>query len=329
MSYIFVPLDKEHRIMNWLNTFNNDECVFMNPKENNDSMWKFACRVVKKYEADKDIVIAWQFIYGVYIYMASRFYRKRVKIIALNFIEHSVGWKAKVKALLYNRCFANKNFYTGINCIEYLKEYKKYYKIYDDRVLEMPDCNFRTDIQERSFDIGDGTIFCGGFIRDWKTFFNAAKLLPHLNFVAVIRNVESIDKNELPENVRIYGPMPIAQFYVLLRQCSISVIALPSSVPNGFTVMIQSAYLNRPIIATDCVAVNKLLYNQKLNKWGGATYKQGDAKDLADKIEKLYADIESRKAYCEVMLENVKERSAEAYSDRLLKFADKIIADKS
>lgn len=50
---------------------------------------------------------------------------------------------------------------------------------------------------------------------------------------------------------------------------------------------------------------------------------------MADKIEKLYADIESRKAYCEVMLENVKERSAEAYSDRLLKFADKIIADKS
>lgn len=124
MSYIFVPLDKEHRIMNWLNTFNNDECVFMNPKENNDSMWKYACRVVKKYEAGKDIVIAWQFIYGVYIYMASRFYRKRVKIIALNFIEHSVGWKTKIKVLLYNRCFANKNFYTGINCIEYLKEYK-------------------------------------------------------------------------------------------------------------------------------------------------------------------------------------------------------------
>lgn len=137
----------------------------------------------KKTE-DGDVIIAWIFRYAISVAVLNKILRKPINIVGLNFIDHSVGWKVKIKELVYDKIFQDSNFHMSVNCIEFLDKYMEKYKIDKKRVFELQDCNyFETPIHD--FSEGDNSIFCGGNIRDWKCIL----ILKWINFMIYWLNV--------------------------------------------------------------------------------------------------------------------------------------------
>lgn len=233
--------------------------------------------------------------------------------------------KLKLKKLVYNYIFLNKHSYVSVNCNQEKEKILKRYKIDRTQIFILTDC-IAWKWPEEPFTNGDGYIFCGGSLRDWKVYFEAAKLLPKIKFVAVGGSNylpdETVEK--APNNMKIYRDIPKDKFSELLAEATISVIAVPTTVPNGLTLVYDSAFLHRPIIATDTEAINNLLYSDESGLWGGIRYSLGNARDLADKIQKLFYDSEKRRELSENMYYNLSYHSAEAYSKRLLEFCDSI-----
>ncbi|KAB8288237.1 hypothetical protein [Bifidobacterium avesanii] len=217
----------------------------------------FAFSVLKQTHND-DVVIIWIFDYAPLFFFANKILNKQTKLVALNFLDHSTGWKAKIKSLLFNFMFNDKDFYLSANNMEYLQSCG--YRINWDHTFELQDCSYLS-MPTKSFDVGNGDIFCGGNIRDWKTFFHAASLLSDVHFVGVAGS-NSFDQNLLankPTNLDMHFDISMSEFYTLLGQSSISVVPVPNNIPNGLTVVFQSASLNRPVIVSENSSLIKLI----------------------------------------------------------------------
>lgn len=340
MTYYFVPFHKGDSL-SISQAFPYEKCRFMAPEDKQAqpsfarkslpnklkhawSLLRFA-RQVSRRAKDGDVIIIWILQYAIAFSWMRFITRKKVHILALNFIDHSKGWKARLKRFLFFPLFHDSRVWLAVNCMKYLPKYQRWYPIDAARVIEMKDCNY-FDYPRQNFSAGNGTIFCGGNIRDWNTFFGAARLLPDLSFIGVAGTggIPETLLNAKPANVEVHFDFSFDAFYQYLADCSISVIALPSDVPNGITVLFQSAFLSRPVIASDVPAMEDLLYDAETNRPCGFMYPMGDPQKLADQISLLMADVEMRKELTEAMHMNISHRTPEMYSKRLYQAVNRI-----
>ena len=150
----------------------------------------------------EDVIISGNFIVGAFIGFFCKTLSIKRTILSLNMISHEKGFVNKVvRKIIYNTAFTYKNFYTTVNSKELISLYSTTFSLKKDHffVLEDPIMNY---YEVASFNSGNGEVFCGGeAMRDWKTLFEAAKLLPAVRFVAIARKIYFDASLKIPENV--------------------------------------------------------------------------------------------------------------------------------
>ena len=161
---------------------------------------------------------------------------------------------------------------------------------------------------------GNGTVFCGGeAMRDWKTLFNAAQLLPNVKFVAIARKIYFDTTLIVPSNVTLYFDKDYDFFYDRLKESSVVAMPLSSTAPAGLIVMIRSAMLSIPVIVTSTSSTRNYIENEH----NGILIEVGDEKKLASQINLLLSDSTLRERLCLNMSKTIKEFSLENFSKKL------------
>ena len=262
----------------------------------------------------EDVIISGNFIVGAFIaFFCKRLSLKRT-ILSLNMISHEKGLVNKLfRKIVYNTAFKYSKFYTTVNSKELIDQYSKDYDIKKDHffVLEDPIMNY---YEIASFKPGNGTVFCGGeAMRDWKTLFKSAQLLPNVKFVAIARKIYFDNTLKVPENVTLYFDKTYDFFYDRLKESSIVAMPLSTTAPAGLIVMIRSAMLSKPIIVTSTSSTRNYIEHN----FNGILIGVGEEQKLADQISLLLSDIKIQERLCVNMSETIKSFSLDNFSRKL------------
>jgi glycosyltransferase involved in cell wall biosynthesis len=248
-----------------------------------------------RYSFGNAIILCWNFNIGAICGALYKVLRRKNSILSLNLIiwEESLNnLFFGIRRMIFQLAFNNRYFFSTINSPE-LVEYYKLFNIENSRFYNLPDPYYPWN-EKDFYTEGKGYIFSGGrSTRDWETFLDAAHSLPNVNFIIVANKKIFNHKLRISNNVKIYFDINDKLFYDLLKKSSIVVIPLTSNAPAGLTVLIRSALLSKPVIATETVCVKNYITNGK----NGVLVKMSDSASLANEIEKLVESNDLMKLY--------------------------------
>jgi len=136
----------------------------------------------------------------------------------------------------------------------------------------------------------------GGNARDYKTLIHAARRLPNLTFVLVVRP-ESIQGLDLPPNVKKYVDLPYLKTMNVLKHSKFMVLPLlNSTVPCGHVTLVAAMYFKKAFIVTDSLGVRDYV----TPGFNGLTIGANSVDDLVSAIENLWRDS----TLCNTLSEN-------------------------
>ena len=128
----------------------------------------------------------------------------------------------------------------------------------------------------------------GATDRDYATYFRAMEKLSY-HGVAVVRPW-AVEGLSIPENVRVYEHLPLAQLDGLIARAEVCVIPLAGNLPSSGQIALLSAYRQgKPTICTEVRGIVDYLMEGAV-----ITVKPADAEQLANSISKLMNDREKR-----------------------------------
>jgi glycosyltransferase involved in cell wall biosynthesis len=177
------------------------------------------------------------------------------------------------------------------------KVYSDYFKIPVDRLkvrlwsIDKPDVSPPYSLQLNPY-----VSAIGGNGRDYKTLFDASKLIPHIPLTVVARP-ENLDGLGVPGHVRVLTNVPLDEAMNTLRYSEFTVLPLRNSrVPCGHVTLVCAMHLGRAVIATDSEGISDYVKHGH----NGILCKANSPIDLAAAIEKLWNDSEltARLASC-------------------------------
>ncbi|WP_240535719.1 glycosyltransferase family 4 protein [Bradyrhizobium sp. STM 3809] len=126
----------------------------------------------------------------------------------------------------------------------------------------------------------------GGNGRDYKTLVAAARLLPDIKFVLVVRP-ENLYGLELPRNVFARVDIAFGEAMETLRLARFMVLPLnPGEVPCGHITLAAAMHLGKAIIATSSPGVSDYVQNED----NAISVKAGAVDELVGAIRRLWGD---------------------------------------
>jgi glycosyltransferase involved in cell wall biosynthesis len=126
----------------------------------------------------------------------------------------------------------------------------------------------------------------GGNGRDYRTLIEAARRVPEIPFVLVVRpgNLIGLD---IPANVKPIVNMPFEQAMNIMLYSACMVLPLSgSTVPCGHVTLVCAMHLGKPVVATDSKGIRDYVFPG----YNGALCKPFSPEDLAQEIDKLWGD---------------------------------------
>ena len=122
--------------------------------------------------------------------------------------------------------------------------------------------------------------------RDYKTLFEAMRLLPNIKLIAVV-TPEYIQGLSVPDNVIVRSNIPLNQAFNVLKFSEFMVLPLKSSeVPCGHSTIVSSMFFKKSILITNAVTVYDYIQDKKT----GLFFEANNVVDLKEKIEMLWQD---------------------------------------
>lgn len=197
------------------------------------------------------------------------------------------------------------------------------------RVFHLPEARFdviRWGVRPPSVDSPNtamhrGEYICaiGGNARDYRTLVEAARLLPNIHFVCVMRphNLKNLD---LPANVEVFTDLPFGKAMNVLKHSRLMVLPLlHSEVPCGHVTLVAAMYLGKPIVVTNSEGIRDYVSHG----YNALTVGAGSAAALAEASERLWKDAALRLRLGEngrtfAQRECTEERIIENFQDILL-----------
>jgi glycosyltransferase involved in cell wall biosynthesis len=167
-------------------------------------------------------------------------------------------------------------------------------------VFELPEDRFdvvRWGARPPSIDPPDaplqaGEYICaiGGNARDYRTLFEAARLLPDIRFVCVVRP-HNLKNLHFPDNVSILTDLPVGRAMNVLKYSRLMVLPLlHSSVPCGHVTLVAAMHLGTPMVVTDSEGICDYVRSG----YNALTVPAGSSEALADTSERLWNDAALR-----------------------------------
>jgi glycosyltransferase involved in cell wall biosynthesis len=113
----------------------------------------------------------------------------------------------------------------------------------------------RVEAPETPLEVGDYVCALGGNARDYRTLIEAARRLPDLRFVLVVRP-ESLLGLKLPPNVIVHLNLPFGKAMNVLLHSRFMVLPLVNSeVPCGHVTLVAAMHLGKGVVITDSAGV--------------------------------------------------------------------------
>jgi glycosyltransferase involved in cell wall biosynthesis len=133
---------------------------------------------------------------------------------------------------------------------------------------------------------GDYVSAIGGNARDYRTLLDAARRLPQIQFVLVVRP-ESLEGFDIPPNVIIHQNLPIGLTMNLLFFSRFMVLPLGDlNVPSGHVTLVAAMHLGKAFVITDTLGVRDYIRDGE----NALSATLGSGADLAAKIKLLWDD---------------------------------------
>ena len=124
----------------------------------------------------------------------------------------------------------------------------------------------------------------GGNGRDYRTLIEAARKLPEIPFVLVVRP-DNLIGQEIPENVKTMVNLPIEEAMNIMLHSACTVLPLSgSTVPCGHVTLVCAMHLAKAVVATD----SKGICDYVLSGHNGMLCKPFSPEDLAKAIDRLW-----------------------------------------
>ena len=99
----------------------------------------------------------------------------------------------------------------------------------------------------------------GGEARDYRTLCEAARRLPHVRFVIIVRP-NSLEGIDVPENVTVHVNLPYRETWSLIWHSELALISLRSHLsPNGLVTLVGGMHLGKAQVVTDSVGLHDYL----------------------------------------------------------------------
>jgi glycosyltransferase involved in cell wall biosynthesis len=103
----------------------------------------------------------------------------------------------------------------------------------------------------------------GGEARDYRTLCEAARLLPHVRFIIVVRP-NSLKGIDVPENVAVHVNLPFHETWSIVWHAELAVIPLRSQrSPNGLVTLVGGMHLGKAQVVTGSAGLHDYLEDGK------------------------------------------------------------------
>ena len=276
---------------------------------------KLAFRSLIQSDRD-DIMICVNFTSAIGMGYMSRLMGKRRTIIALNMIAHQRPWPVEmIRRSLYRPVMRTKNFVITVNAEEYIAEYSQRFQVQKQKFFVLHD-PVQPIITHNSLNGPNTYVFTGGEAkRDWDTLFKACRNLPDIKFVCIAREKYFGIKTDVPANVELLFDTDYRTFVDNMKAASAITLPLNSQSPAGLIVLLESAALYKPVIATKTPSTQ----NYIKDGISGFLVEQGSVEELTEKIHILWNNKDLQRSFSANLHEDLmKNHSTKAYVSRLL-----------
>lgn len=144
----------------------------------------------------------------------------------------------------------------------------------------------RVDTPEVPCISGDYVCAIGGNARDYRTLVEAARQLPEMQFVLVVRP-ENLRGLTLPTNVMVRTNLPLGTTMNVLLHSKFMVLPLTGSdVPCGHVTLVSAMHLGKAFIITDSSGVRDYVRSGE----NALTVEPGSVESMVGAIKQLWAD---------------------------------------
>jgi glycosyltransferase involved in cell wall biosynthesis len=213
----------------------------------------------------------------------ARYLRVNIPIVAhtFNFTELPKG----IKRSLFGWMFAKVDRLVVFSKLE-RSLYAKAFSLPEERfdVIHWGVAPPAVESAETPFEPGQYVCAIGGNARDYGTLLDAARLIPHIRFVCVVRpnNLIGLD---IPTNVIVHTNLPVGQAMNILAHSRFMVLPLlHSEVPCGHVTIVAAMYLGKAFIITDSEGIRDYVQNG----YNAITIPPRSASALAEATERLW-----------------------------------------
>jgi glycosyltransferase involved in cell wall biosynthesis len=142
--------------------------------------------------------------------------------------------------------------------------------------------------QESPIELGNYVAAIGGNARDYFTLITAARRLPEVRFVLVLRP-ENLRGLQLPPNVSAHTNISFGRAMNILLHSRFMALPLSAAdVPCGHVTLVAAMHLGKAIIVTDSAGVSDYVRDGE----NAITVDVGSASSLASAIQRLWEDPE-------------------------------------
>jgi glycosyltransferase involved in cell wall biosynthesis len=240
-----------------------------------------AVRLARKNKADALVthgpaLAAWSAFFA-------RFFRLKIPIVAhsFNFTELPNGLKRPALGWMLSKV-------DRLVVFSHLERslYAKAFNLPEDRFdviywgVKPPD----VDSIDAPLELGAYVCAIGGNARDYGTLLDAARLMPHIRFVCVVRpnNLRGFD---IPPNVTVHTNLPSGQAMNILVHSRFMVLPLlHSEVPCGHVTIVAAMHLGKALVITDSEGVRDYVQDG----FNAMTIPPRSVAALAEAIERLW-----------------------------------------
>lgn len=215
----------------------------------------------------------------------ARVFRLPAPIVAhsFNFTELPSRWKRYV----FSRAFLKINRFIVFSTMErdiYAKTFSLPAERFD--VVLWGVRTPRVDGAETAHDAGDYVCAIGGNARDYRTLLEAARQLPQIRFVLVVRP-ESLRGLTPSSNVLVHTNLPEGTTMNVLLHSKFMVLPLiGSEVPCGHVTLVSAMHLGKAFIITESSGVRDYVRNEE----NALTVALGSVESLVSAITRLWSD---------------------------------------
>ncbi|MES2500128.1 MAG: glycosyltransferase family 4 protein [Pseudomonadota bacterium] len=156
----------------------------------------------------------------------------------------------------------------------------------------------KVDLTDPQLETGRYICALGSQGRDYATLIAAMKKLPNIKLV-LVASADSILGLNIPNNVKIYTHIPLAQAHNILAHSAFMVLPLrDSQVPCGHVTIVSAMFFNKAIVVTNSLGVQDYIFDDKT----GLFCEPKNADDLSEKIQALWDDSTKNIQLCEASL---------------------------